>query len=377
LKLHWDAEKPEERVAAIISKAIQDMNVDKDSPLYGRIQVSETTQKNPQRCLTLASLFGEIEKKGFHIAKIKSGHILEYGPLWAGEDNLKTLKRTEYILNNWVNIIRNKVIDWWDKGSSIGGGIAMNDGLATCIQILRSVFDHLEKAGKKLIHLTKEELLDLITPYADVLGDYFGSFNEDERKRFRDLRGVQGVTTRVRRCQQAINEKIKSFNPEGLEEFIATEKAQTNKKAKDIIDDIEIKLQKFIINKLKTEFGPDENEWWMLGVPLEVRKKVSERFEEEGGKRGGRENYFDLIHYRKIITDNWGIFDKVLGYEKEGRSKDARTSWLSFINEKRKVVAHPTSAVIISLEDFAKIEMYGEWLNRQIENYNVQSGEKE
>ena len=122
------------------------------------------------------------------------------------------------------------------------------------------------------------------------------------------------MTTRVKRCQQAIHEKIKSFNPEGLQEFIATEKAQTNKKAKEIIDDIEIKLQKFILNELKREFGADENEWWMLGVPLEIRKRVSERCEEEGGKRGGRENYFDLIHYRKIILDNWGIFEKILGH---------------------------------------------------------------
>lgn len=97
-------------------------------------------------------------------------------------------------------------------------------------------------------------------------------------------------------------------------------------------------------------------------------KKVSERFEEEGGKRGGREYYFDLIHYRKIILDNWTIFEKVLGYEKEGRSKDARTAWLNFINEKRKIVSHPTSAVVISLEDLAKIETYGEWLNGQIKN---------
>ena len=67
----------------------------------------------------------------------------------------------------------------------------MNDGIATCIQVLRNVFDHLEKLGKKLIHLSNEELSDLIIPYGVVLGEYFASFNEDERKRFRDLRGVQ------------------------------------------------------------------------------------------------------------------------------------------------------------------------------------------
>ena len=372
-ELHWDAEDPKERVSAIISKAIQDMNIEKGSPLQDRIKISDTTEKNPLRCLTLTSLFGEIEKKGFHIAKIKAGDVLEYGPLWAGEDNFKTLKRTEYVLNNWLSTIKNKVNNWWDKGSAEGGGIAMNDGIATCIQVLRNIFDHLEKSGKKLIHLSNEELSDLIMPYGEVLGEYFASFNEDERKRFRELRGVQGVTTRVKRSQQAIHQKIKSFNPEGLQEFIATEKAQTNKKAKEIIDDIEIKLQKFILSELKREFGDDENEWWMLGVPLEIRKRVSERFEEEGGKRGGRENYFDLIHYRKIILDNWTIFEKVLGHEKEGRSKDAKTSWLNFINEKRKVVSHPTSAVIISLEDLAKVEDYGSWLNMQIDNSNSSS----
>ena len=116
------------------------------------------------------------------------------------------------------------------------------------------------------------------------------------------------------------------------------EKAETNKKAKEIIDRIEMTLQKVILEELHREFGSDENQWWMLGIPKSIRLKVSTRFEEEEGKRGGKEYYFDLIDYRQIAVHNWELFEPILGYSKSG-SKDKRTSWINVLNEIRNCSA--------------------------------------
>jgi DGQHR domain-containing protein len=94
-ELHWGAEDDSIRVRAIISKAIQDMDRDPESPLYQRIQTADVG-KDAVRCISLTSLYGAIEKSGFHIAKEKKGHIFEYGPLWAG-DNDATLEPVSYI----------------------------------------------------------------------------------------------------------------------------------------------------------------------------------------------------------------------------------------------------------------------------------------
>lgn len=373
-ELHWDAADAETRVRAILSKAVQDLGSDPDSPLYNRIQTADASKDNI-RCITLSSVFGALEKTGFHISKTKSGAPIEYGPLWE-VTNDKTLKRTVYILKCWLNDIRAGAPDWWDKGSADGGGLAMNDGVITCLNVLRSVFQHLDGNGAKLLHLDNEDLYASIKPYAKIVGEYFGSLTEEERKRFRDLRGSQGQTTRTRRCQQAIRERKPNFNPQGLDDFIKLEKAQTNQKAKEIIDWIETTMQKAVLEEVRQHFGPSDSEWWVLGVPKPVRLKVTERSEQDDNKRGGKEFYFDLMDYRKIIVENWDIFETMFAYKKSG-NKEARTSWMAFVNERRNIVSHPSSAITLSLEDLAQLEDYKSWLMQQLQGNDFLETESE
>jgi DNA sulfur modification protein DndB len=360
-ELHWDADDDAIRVRAIISKAIQDMDRDPESPLFQRIQTADVG-KDAIRCISLTSVYGAIEKAGFHIAKEKKGHVLEYGPLWAG-DNDSTLKRTEYLLNNWLNTIRIAASDWWDKGAGEGGGLAMNDGIITCINVLRSVIQHLD--NKKLIHFDNEDLFQVLKKYAVAVGAYLGAFTEQERKVFRDLRGIQGQTRRRRNCERAIRGVIPDFNPTGLDQFVQQEKAQTNIKGKEIIDRIERTLQKVVLEELRRECGDEETGWWMTGVPKAVRVKVSERFEEDEGKRGSKENYFDLIDYAKIALQNWELFEPLLAYDKAGK-KENRIHWLNIVNEKRNIVSHPSAAITLTLEDLAMLEEYDRWLTGRI-----------
>lgn len=362
-ELHWDADDPKIKVRAIVSKAIQDLDVDPESPFYHRIQTADD-DKSYTCCITLTSIYGAIEKTGFHIVKEKHGHILEFGPLWAG-DTHTTLRRTTYVLKNWFNLIRHGAEDWWDKGSGEGGGLAMNDSVIACIDVLRSVFQHLDGTGRKLVHLDNEDLFECVRRYGEVLGKFLGSLSEDERRQFRSLRGVQGQTTRKRRCEQAIRNVFPDFNPPGLDDFLALEKAQTNLKAKEIISKIEVILQKLIMEELRREYGPDESQWWVLGVPKSVRLKVTEKYEKDDGKRGGKEYYFDLIDYKKIAMENWDIFEPLLANGKKG-SKDKRTEWLDFLNEKRNILFHSSSGISISLDALNQLQEYEEWLNKQI-----------
>jgi DNA sulfur modification protein DndB len=360
-ELHWNSEDDAIRVRAIISKAVQDMDRDLESPLYQRIQTADAG-KDAIRCISLTSIYGAVEKAGFHIAKEKKGHILEYGPLWAG-GNDATLKRTEYILNQWLDTIRLATAEWWGKGAGEGGGLAMNDGVITCISVLRSVIEHLD--NKKLIHFDNEDLFEVLKRYALAVGAYLGGFSEQERKVFRDLRGVQGQTRRRRNCEQAIRQAIPDFNPQGLDQFIQQEKAQTNIRGKEIIDRIERTLQKVVLEELRRECGEEESGWWMTGVPKTVRVKVSQRFEEDEGKRGGRENYFDLIDYAKIAAENLDTFESMLAYEKTGK-KEARFHWMNVVNEKRNIVSHPSAAITLTIEDLALLEEYDRWLASKI-----------
>jgi DGQHR domain-containing protein len=361
-ELHWDSDKLSDRVSAIISKSIQDLNNDPVSPLFNRIQTTDGIKDN-QRCITLKSLFDQVEKKGFFIGKERSGNVLEYGPLWAG-NNQDSLKRTIFILNSWIGEVSELNKAWWDSGSGIGGGLSMNDGVATILAILRNLFDLLEKKGHKLVTYKDEELANIIKPYANALGQFLASFNDTERKAFRDLRGIQGLTYRIMQCQVGMRSIMPEYNPEGLDEWQNLQKQQTNKNAKELIDHMEVSLQNSIIDELKFNLGTEDEIWWYEGIPQTIRTKVSSRMEEDKNKRGGKEYYFDLLDYKKIIHDNWEIFEKKFGYGKGG--KDKRTEWLDFINEVRRIVAHASSGKTVSLENYQRLITLNQWLGMQV-----------
>ena len=358
-ELHWDAEDEQIRLRAIISKAVQVLDSDPESPLLNRIQTADSA-KSDTRCISLTSLYSAIEKTEFHIAKVKHNRAIEYGPLWAVE-NEATLKRTVFILKSWLNVIRAAVADWWEKGCGEGGGLAMNDGITTCIMVLRTVFQQLD--SQKLIHLDDEDLFDYVRKYADAVGSHFAKFSEQERKMFRDLRGVQGQTRRWRKCQQAIREVFPNFNPEGLDKYLAEEKAETNSQGKEIIYRVEKTLQNVILDELKREM-PEGEDWWTLGVPKTVRLKVMAKYEEDDGQRGGRECYFDLIDYAKIASQQWDIFQPILGYGTGG--KDKQLSWMNFLNLRRNIVYHPSSGKTLSIEELDQLQEYEEWLNQKV-----------
>lgn len=360
-ELHWDATDPTVRVRAIVSKAIQVLDTDRSSPFKGKIQTADSV-RDTSRCVSITSIFGALEKSGFFVSREKKGAVVEFGALWAG-DNESTLSRTVHVLNAWFEPIAKEASDWWELGAAEGGGLAMNDGISACIEVLRSVLQTLEGGNTTLVNLSEEELLKRLAPFSNALGKHLGSLNGAARKQFRDYRGIQGVTIRMRRCQQAIRDQIPTFNPNGLDEFIASEKQQTNAKAKTIIDRIESLLQQTCIEVLSGEFGKES--WWVDGVPKTVRAAASSRFEDDNGKRGERWFYFDLIDYRKIAIENWALFEDIFGYGKQS-GKDKKTQWFANVNESRKIVAHASSGKTLTLEELEFLQVIEAWLNASI-----------
>lgn len=362
-ELHWDADSAIVRVQAIVSKAVQVLDADKDSPFYGRIQLADST-KDSLRCISLTSLFRAIERQDFFIVKENKGVVVEGGAFWRGQ-NEETLARTVYVLKSWFSHIRSGAPEWWDLGSKDGGGLAMNDSVSACTMVLRSVIQHLETNGSKLVRLDDEDLSAILKPYALALANHFGQMTEQDRKRYRDLRGVQGQTTRMRRAQQALKAQFPNFDPPGLQEFLRREKEQTNLRAKAIIDRLEQLLQSIVVQELKQEFADDGDSWWIQGVPKAVRLEVAKRSENDDNKRGKRESYLDLIDYRSIALSQWQLFQQLLGYGKKTESKDRQTKWLQEINEMRNVVAHASSGVSLSVEQVALLESHEQWLRQK------------
>jgi hypothetical protein len=188
----------------------------------------------------------------------------------------------------------------------------------------------------------------------------------DDVATFRSLRGIQGQTTGTRRCQQALQKSIPDFSPPGLAEFLDAEKTQNTTRAREVIAAIEVLVQKTVLDELKREFGSSEQDWFFQGVPKTVRKKVDDRINEEQAKSGGREDNFDLIDYREIVTANWTLFEETLATSKG--NKDARTKWLVEVNDLRKRAMHASKGIRmpITSEQLAWLEDHLESLKKRV-----------
>ena len=364
-ELHWDAAEPEVRVQAVLSKTIQALDTDIKSPFRGRILKADDTRTDV-RCVSLTSVFLAMERGTFFIARARKGVVIEYGPLWA-VDNDAILRRTNALMMNYFEFIRMETLALWDKGSGEGGGLSMNDGITVCINVLRSIFYHLENVKRvRLSNLEDDELAEVVEPFGRMVGQYFGSLTPERMAQFRALRGIQGQTTGTRRVEEYIRKSESTFDPPGLKEFLDREKAQTTTKAFEEVQAIEQILQRTIIAELTSEFGPDEKDWWFGGVPKGVRKKVDDRINEEGGRKGGREQNFDLIDYREIIESNWNLFKSTMA---RGKGKKAdRTKWIVEVNDLRKPVMHASKgqSLPITEEELALLEEIHQWLEGQV-----------
>jgi DGQHR domain-containing protein len=360
--LHKNSDDPSKRTQAVISEVIQGLNVDDESPLFDRILLADSVRTDT-RCISLNSMFSALDRGSMFYGSLQNGVLVNPGPFW-GKTHDDTRQRTIEILNAWLGTVRDSCPDWWDLGAAEGGGLAMNDGVAICLSVLRSVFDHVDTGRTRLCQLEVREVLGRLQLFAEALGDHFSSMGDEQRQAFRALRGNQGQTAGTRHAQKSIQNLVPAFQPEGLKEFLDREKAQTNERAGRLIAEIELLLARSIIAILKAEFGMEGDAWWYDGVPKPVRTMVTTRQEEDDNKAGSKEAYLDLIHYRSIITNNWLLFGSTFGYGQG--SKDKRTIWLQNVNEIRKVVAHASRGSSVSFEQLSELENYLSWLNGQV-----------
>lgn len=107
-----------------------------------------------------------------------------------------------------------------------------------------------------------------------------------------------------------------------------------------MISDIELALHNLVSESLMDEFGPNEEQWWRLGVPATVRKSCVQAREDDPNPVADPFCYTTFIHLSEIINSNWRVFqlifpDKIVG------SKKSLLSRLGKLNQLRNAVMHP------------------------------------
>ena len=117
------------------------------------------------------------------------------------------------------------------------------------------------------------------------------------------------------------------------------------------ISELERRLHQFVQSRLKQEFGEDETEWWMRGIPKNIRVRcVTTR--EESASREEPYSFTNLIDLGTIIAKNWVVFETLFRpFKKHLKSKNQMEATICQVNDIRNRVFHLTSPTRMEVSD--------------------------
>jgi DNA sulfur modification protein DndB len=363
----WNSSDPKDQSSAIISRLVLQLGTTVDSPLFGRISTGED-EKDELRCITIAALAKAFNQREFFVFTAK-GRAVVPGAFWMDEPE-KTLRRARAVSIAWVKRIAILNEPVWDKGKGPGGALAMNIGLVVMLNVLRAAIQHLSSQGAPLSTVSESDLIAKLDPFSECLARYFKSMDETRLAEFRALYGTAGETTGTRDALLALREMIPGFEPPGLREIAEAREQRTNEKGVAIINLFEIAVRRLIIDDLKSEYGDNEEGWWLQGLPTKILQRI-EKERIELGKRGKaprREEMVRLADFPEIIRDNWDLFGELFTRNK-ARKRDDRIDWLRRLAEVRSI-AEDAKKDPITPEDLEMVVQAKDWFDDRVAHFD-------
>lgn len=291
--------------------------------------------------------------------------------MYAGDLSNKTLEKAYDFFKKVFSLIEMHLPNQWIKGDAEGGFISRNIGVASTITIVWDIIDYVKKT--RFIDFEKfkaEEIFDEISPFLLIIIDYISSLSRDELQNMSKQWGSTGVSKVRREFQRIIHLKYPTFEPEGLLQYIKESSGIFNDETDDISDELQLLINRFIINRLKDEFGKETNKWWRLGIPIQIQKDCAIKSIETDPPEPP-ENFLLLLDYQKIVKDNWKLFgEHFTPPDMNQANKEDKLSWFVRYNTIRNKVKHPERQDV-SEDEFNFIKSLHSWLNIKLKDQDL------
>jgi DNA sulfur modification protein DndB len=365
-ELHWNSPLYNNAIFAVMARLLMELSKKNSSPLYGRIKLGEN-KKSDLVNITLDYIISYGFKKTDFFAKIHRNRLISTGHLWVeGYQNMLTKSEKFFILV--FNFIKEKSEENWDLGSSSGGFISMNIGIASVIRLVDSILK--TETSLNNIHIqtkSPKDMFEMCKPKLEHLTNYINNLSLMDIQNFRSAgTGGQGRENVFREFQNYIYQNDPDFNPDGLLDWLRNNSGEYNVTGKEMVDKLELKIFDLVKSKIIEKYNFNSNNWLRpSAIPRGVLNKSYEMFNEQGQVEP-QENFLDLMSYKSIIEkgDNWSeCFKPILTDPRltSGANKENSLKWLLELNEIRRKTAHPTRAPITSDENEFLLFLTG-WL---------------
>jgi DGQHR domain-containing protein len=340
--LHWNSDDPREKLLALTSRLVKELNGDINSPFRDRINFGG--KKHKSETLTLTALAAELKKSQL-LGHVKSSKAKEITPGYLFDYDLdSSLIRSKEIICGYYSLFlaNDKLKKQWEYGSNEGGYICTNQGIITTLRLLKAILDHV--AYKDNIDVTTRKpnrLLTDIEKYVMPVIDYLSKASPQIIREFKGNYGEGGYKTSSYALYKIVHDAYSPFEPPNLKEYISKVDTSNNVEAYNQLHEIETKIQQHVVNTLKQEYGDDYSKWWHEGVKEQIRAKAMSTASQHG-EYSRYEKYLYLIDLKEIISDNWELFGET--YTLNARNSDSkknRLDWYNKLNDIRNIVDHP------------------------------------
>ena len=322
--LHWYSSEPDKAFQALLSRICSRLNIETTSPLNGRMVVTGK-KKTSFRCLTQTSI-----RDGLSTAKLlgtfTSGSIVP-GPLSTATPQAyeANLKKALSVLSDCMRMFADQLESHWTMGDGPGGYLCTNIGIRALFHVIKDVADHIrQKHGADLYLFEADEAFSEISPYLQVLIDYFQAAPAHEIQAFRSIGSSLNAVRRQSYGMEAhIREKIPEFSPEVLQQYLDSRDEVGTADATVKVNRIHKKLFDYVISTLKEHYGTEEKNWWIKGIPVKIRQKCGHEWEEMN-REGEEEGQLYLIDYIDICHHNWDLVAEVISFNAANKQNKKR-----------------------------------------------------
>lgn len=371
-ELKWGSEKATDRIGAIATRVIDILATELESPLYNRI-CSEGDVKTSTKCLTLPEIKDGIRKSEL-IGTPKNNEI-QFGPLSDKTDEA-TLKKAYKTLIEYFNLIKDANEDHWEKGKD--SYIWTNIGIKGHLLLLNHMIRYLSIRDKlNYAEVSLNETMPIYKLFLKPLLDYYKSNTiQIIENEFKGKYGSGAPKEYFFKLVKILKKMHNDFTPSGYLEWEEEQSEENIKKADEQVKQLNLDIQKYIFDTLKTIYGPQESEYWEKGISdnkikLDAYQKQLEDKDNVG--KMPKEHYLDFIQYKKIIEqkDNWEHFKSAFNIQQpdEQKGKVKYLSWMDQLNDIRRIWAHPTEERTYKMEHYKFLNWISSELNNRLK-YN-------
>jgi DNA sulfur modification protein DndB len=339
--MYFESSDEKKKLLCTISLIGKELNLNKDSPLYGHVYIPSINERQPATNITLQTICNRLEK-GIFIKRKKGNGDLFKGS-WDGTVSFASKRLIEYF-----EIVKSANEDDWNRGEE--GFARSNVGINTFLLVFQEILKEFRTFDKNPVESDErfdEELRHLLGPIAKMLK----SLDKAEITKYKQNLGEKGFAENAKKVCRVIRTEISSFSPEILREgeLAEVENEASIPNPSQMLDQVELKLRELIHSSLLNKFGPSY--WDSEGViPQDVKDGVKEKITDELTKHPYRtwEDYesgekkiqfCDVMDYTKILIskNNWPVFEHTF------RSKETLDEKIKKLNEFRKRDKHSRS----------------------------------